>query len=249
MSRSAALRRRSFPRNLLSFPRLAGNSRGGLGLAAQQWQAWVWFMGLGLWTVLSGGCVTDTIPFDREPIEPPDIRDSPTSPRKIGDVFFVDASKPPPSWPMQVLVREKDPQRKLIARQRIYDPSKTDLSMSPPPFTTVVVPLGSLEEPELREVSFEVRKSLLNPDTCYRLELVVSGSFGEDDVNNAYFDLIRVEDEAHDIDSAKWWVWEGERARLMDAMDSEAAQKLLLSCDAEAVMQEQMSPTTNGDVE
>ena len=44
-------------------------------------------MGLGLWVALSGGCVTDKIPFESKPREPPAILNAPTSRLQIGDLL------------------------------------------------------------------------------------------------------------------------------------------------------------------
>jgi hypothetical protein len=234
MSRPNARCSRFSFRNLLWFPRLAGNSRGGLGLAAQQRQALVWFMGLGLWTAVGGGCVTDTISFDRKPVGPPIIEDSPTNPTdiKIGRPFWVDANKGR-EWSMEVLVREKDPNRALVARHRIYVPETTEPEDQP--FDPVPVPQGSIEKPQERTLRFTVSTTSLEPDKCHQLDLVVSGSFDPDDVTvPSRFDLIRDRAQEHDIDRAGWSVWEGD--------EDSAEVGLFKSCGAEVLMQD-VAPT------
>ena len=186
----------------------------------------LWFMGLGLWTALSGGCVTDTISFDREPIEPPVILDSPTFQHKIGDVFFVDRTADETMWKMHVLVRERDVNRPLTAHHRLVEPLADP--MDRPQFVTVTVPLGSVEEPELRDLEFTVSTTLLQPSSCHQLQLVVSGSFEPDETDPGFFAFVR--DNKDDISWARWWVWEGTRG----SIDKPA--ELIESCNAGEVL-------------
>lgn len=190
-------------------------------------------MGLGLWTALSGGClVTDQITFDEEPIEPPEILDSPTSPRQMSRPFWVEASSM--MWPMQVLVREKDPNRDLVAHFRIVKPKIDDLIKSPPPFDSVDVPKGGID-PELRELKFDVHTDRLDLGRCHRLELAVSGHFDPKGISGGFFSytLPGYED---DLATAAWLVLEGDS----DLPDPDA-KALLDSCDADVDLLEPMT--------
>jgi hypothetical protein len=140
---------------------------------------------------------------------------------------------------MQVLVREKDPTRKLIAHYRLVDPEDENLAKEPPPFEVVPVPQGAGDRPELRTLSFEVRTESLSIDSCRRLELVVSGSFDEDGLANAFFDYIPDDDRQHDLAWAVWWMWEG-------TPDRNDPAKLVRSCKPEVLMPA-MTPVMNGD--
>jgi hypothetical protein len=193
---------------------------------------------LGLWTAVGGGCVTDTISFHPEPVGPPIIESSPTFRTKINDTFWVDANDGP-EWTMEVVVRDKDPDRELLARYRIYVPSKTDLRERAPQFEQFTVPKGSVEDPEERTLPFKVPTTALEPDTCHRLELVVSGSFDPKQSAGFWFDVPRETVNEHDIDAASWQVWEGDP--LMPA-----SEKLVTTCAAE-VLVPGMIPIPTGD--
>lgn len=199
-------------------------------------------MGLGLWLALSGGCVTDRIPFEAKPKEPPAILDSQTSSLKIGDLFWVDRSSST-EWPMQVVVRDANPNRELKARVRLLDPDfdPTNPEDLPPPFQSIDVPKSGSE---LRDFPFTVPTSFLSLASCHRLELVVSGSFSKraEAQGPAFFSYLD-EDDAADIAWAKWWVWEGTTD---SAMQPDKAMRIVESCSAgtEVLDETTSTPTT-----
>jgi hypothetical protein len=210
MSRLRAARGSHPLRNHLSFPRLATDNGRGVGLAAQIRSALMWFMGLGLCVTFGSGCVvTEKFPFEPEPLEPPDILNSPTFKIEIGDTFLVDKTQM--MWTMQVVVREKDPDRELRAHYRVVEPT----TKVEPPFETVVVPSGG-PNPELRDLTFTVSTERLSPGQCHRLELAVSGHFFKNDKDPTmdvsapgFFNFVDP-NFADDLDIAKWTVYEGD---------------------------------------
>lgn len=198
-----------------------------------------WILGLGswtAWTALSGGCVTDKIPFEPKPREAPAILDSPTSTIEIGDLFWVDRSNARGMWPMQVVVREANVNREIVAHVRVVDP-QVDLSNPEnrqPQFETFDVPKSGTA---LRDFPFTVQTSALAPASCHRLELVVSGSFKKSQ-QSGFFDYLDPED-AEDIARAKWWVWEGNPD---SAMGMEA--NIVRTCNARSDLLDETTPTT-----
>jgi hypothetical protein len=210
MSRPAAARGSQPHRNHLSFPRLAADNARGVGLAAQIRSALMWFMGLGLCVTCGSGClVTEKIPFEPDPLEPPQILDSRTSMVDIGDHFLIDKTTQA-MWTMQVVVREQDPSRELRAHYRVYEPIK----QTDPPFEQRVVPTGGVD-PELRDLSFTVSSDTLSPGKCHKLELAVSGHFLKDeeeptmDVSAPAFFKFVDPRYADDRAIAVWYVFEG----------------------------------------
>lgn len=185
-------------------------------------------MGLGLCLTCGSGClVTDQIPFEEAPLEPPVILNSPTSPRKIGYPFFVDKTKS--MWTMQVTVREKNSLRPLAAHVRIVDPEVDDALTPPPSFDEFPVPTGGVD-PELRDLTFQVQTASLKLNHCHRLELAVSGHFLDSSDPLDFSKVARAFKE--DLATAVWGVWEGKNevteAQAKDLLDScKAATDLL----------------------
>jgi hypothetical protein len=224
MSRPASTRVRGPLGNLLLFPLLASDNARGVGLAAHRLAAWMWFMGLGWCVSCSSGClVTDVIPFEEQPVEPPVILDSPTSARRIGFPFWMDKTTYT-MWTMAVVVREKDATRPLTAHFRIVDP-EVDVTRNPPPFDAIPVPAGGID-PELRDLTFQVQTDSLALNHCHRLELAVSGHF-LDFSDPPFFSLVEKAFK-DDLATAVWPVFEGTG----DPATSPNAADLLNSCKA-----------------
>lgn len=197
-------------------------------------------MGLGLMAALGGGCVTDRIPFEERPMEPPEILDSLTSKLKIGDLFWVDRSGTT-MWSMQVVVREADVNRPILAHWRLLDPeldlSNTNIDL--PEFVQSEVPKSGSE---LRDFRFSVQVQDLPLSSCRRLELVVSGSFDETAVQDDFFSYVDREDR-WDLAFARWWVWEGTPSTAM----GENADRLVRTCKpATDVLDENRAQPTAG---
>jgi hypothetical protein len=153
--------------------------------------------------------VTDKIPFEPDPVEPPRILKSRTSKVDLGALFLIPKSQM--MWTMQVVVREKDPDRELHAHFRVVE---LDQPTVDPPFESRIVPTGGVD-PELRDLTFMVSTDTLAPGKCHQLELAVSGHFLRDaedptmDVSApAFFNFVDPR-FADDLDIAKWTVFEG----------------------------------------
>lgn len=176
--------------------------------------------------LLAGCVVTNPIEFKNEVDVPPVILDDPTLPNgSIIKFEKVEASaQSAKEIVIDLQIRDDNVLLPLSIRTRITKADRSTILSECPDKA-----LARQGEP-ISYFPLTIPQALLNPGECHKVEVVVSGHFGDcyDDTAraNRFFDVVSF-DHPDDIARATYWIWEVGNNVLADPT---AAQTLVNSC-------------------
>jgi hypothetical protein len=171
---------------------------------------------------LSGCVVTDPIDFEPPANNPPAFVMERPPKLQMGDIKYV-RKQSAPSWTFTLRVRDQDVEQELEMQSRIVTSGEPRDRKA----TRIVPATGE----QVREFSIVVDQGEIEPDTCHRIEIAVSGSFVrpfEDETEDlTRFADVEVENR-FDVAIFTFWIWEGEPS-------ANDPTKLVATCGAQPV--------------